>query len=146
MSDISAQAILRNFQTQLDPEGIEVGVSRQALNEVLQQLSQSQAEVDELKCHVERLREIIEQVEEYNIYIPLHAENSHVAHYADMIALWCDKFRQTPSQSLSLIKQEVERETIELCARLFIHETEGMRKESGIVEAIRNLKSAYGEK
>ena len=51
MSEVIGTAIdaLTNFQRQLDPEGIEVGVSRQALEEVLAENSRLQSELEQAR-------------------------------------------------------------------------------------------------
>jgi len=49
MSDLTAKEHLRNHQRQLDPDGIEVGVSRQALDEVLDQADKIQGLVEALQ-------------------------------------------------------------------------------------------------
>lgn len=57
MTDETAEGVLRKWQKQLDPEGIEVGVSRQALDEVLDRLEALQAENQRLREALTRLRD-----------------------------------------------------------------------------------------
>jgi hypothetical protein len=56
---MTAIEVLRKYQKQLDPEGIEVGVSRQALDEVLDTIESLQARVAELEAAEERSAEYL---------------------------------------------------------------------------------------
>lgn len=60
MSDLTAQGALRKYQKQLDPEGIEVGVSRQALDETLDLVESLQARIAELEPYEECCDQITE--------------------------------------------------------------------------------------
>jgi chromosome segregation ATPase len=60
MSDkLTAADALRKWQKQCDPEGIEVQVSRQALDEVLDALEAKDAEIERLETDAENLRNTI---------------------------------------------------------------------------------------
>ena len=56
---VTAMEVLRKYQRQLDPEGIEVGVSRQALDETPAAHDQLQARVDALEEYKRAIHHIL---------------------------------------------------------------------------------------
>ena len=79
---------LKTFQKQLDPEGIEVGVSRQALDEVItdyQKLQQENAELKENRYKLQRaLRKAADERDEEQ------AENSRLRELLSEITTFID--------------------------------------------------------
>ena len=64
MSDVTALEVLRKRQRQLDFDGVEVGVSRQALDEVLD-------EIDRLRAVLQRIADM--PVDGYESTIPVRS-------------------------------------------------------------------------
>ena len=74
---MTAIEALKKYQKQLDAEGVEVGVSRQALDEVLHDYEQLQQQLSEANEKLDKARECL-----YQISTPLDANVKSLANAA----------------------------------------------------------------
>ena len=65
--------VLEKYQKQLDPEGIEVGVSRQALDELIELYKAADKEIATKDAELARLREALEKIENPMRYLQEYA-------------------------------------------------------------------------
>jgi len=102
--------------------------------ELIMNIEQLQKENDELKAHIERLRELI------NGMIAERPGGNYIILTIGVSRL-LDALEETPAQSLNHIKAQVEEETIERC----IEEVDFALDKTTAYWAIRNMIRKYKE-
>jgi hypothetical protein len=107
---VNAADVLRKYQKQLDPEGIEVGVSRQALDEVLAKLAAADALADIKYCDgfqagYQSLSGVVIDDHEYNKSIKLDPDVKRQIEQADATWVSIQETRRQAKKALAACKE-----------------------------------------